>query len=81
MISSESIIRLIHDHEILCAETDLAPGTDLFSQGLDSVALMQLLLHVEERFGLTVSPSEITRDRFATPAALACYLSQVRAAA
>lgn len=81
MISAASVIDLIHEHEILAAGSDIAPDTDLFSQGLDSVALMQLLLHVEDRFGLAVAPSEITRERFATPAALASYLRQIRAAA
>ena len=46
--------------------------------GLDSMAMMQLLLLIEERFGLTINPAEMTRERFATASALAGFLGEKR---
>lgn len=76
MISPSQVIQLIEEHGILVLDEPLEAGTNLFSQGLDSVALMQLLLLLESEFQLSLSPSEINRERFATPEALANYLSE-----
>lgn len=39
--------------------------TDLFEAGLDSMAIMQLLLLIDERFGVTLTSSDLTRANFA----------------
>lgn len=45
--------------------------TDLFDAGLDSMGVMQLLIHLEETHGLRVPEDEITRENFATVGRLA----------
>ncbi|MBY8848280.1 phosphopantetheine-binding protein [Saccharothrix longispora] len=48
----------------------LDPDTDLRAAGLDSMATVELLLRVEEAFGVDVPDSELTAATFATPGAL-----------
>ncbi len=39
---------------------------DLFAAGLDSMAIMQLLVMVEDRFGAAIPPEEMTTEKFGT---------------
>lgn len=77
-ICPAAVIALLTSEHILEPQEPLTPDTDLFSMGLDSMAMMQLLLQIEEHFRLTVSPAEMTRERFATPSALAGFLEEKR---
>ena len=77
-ISPAAVIELLTTEHILEPQEPLTPDTDLFSMGLDSMAMMQLLLLIEERFGLTINPAEMTRERFATASALAGFLGEKR---
>ena len=77
-ISPAAILELLTAEHILEPQEPLTPDTDLFSMGLDSMALMQLLLQIEEYFGLTIHPGEMTRERFATARALAEFLGEKR---
>ena len=44
------------------------PDIDLLEEGLiDSLDYIELLLWIEEAFGLKMSPSELTREEMATP--------------
>jgi len=81
-ISAASVIDLLTEQQIIDISEPLTPEADLFACGLDSLAMMQLLLHLEQRFNVQVSPTEMTRERFATASTLAAYLAnQPRAAA
>lgn len=51
-------------------------GDDLFAAGLDSMAVMQLLVAVGERWGVQLEAAEVTRENFATAAALAGLLGR-----
>ena len=75
-ITADSIIALLHEHDILCADEPISAECDLFTLGLDSLAMMQLLLHLERRFELAIPPAEITRERFSTPQRLAAWLQE-----
>jgi acyl carrier protein len=37
---------------------------DLFAAGLDSMGIMQLVLAIEETFGITPEPTDLSRDHF-----------------
>lgn len=54
----------------------LTPESDLFDAGLDSMAIMQLLLLMEERYGIMLTASDVTRDNFNTAQVLAALLRQ-----
>jgi len=77
-ITPAAVIELLTAEHILEPQEALTPDTDLFSMGLDSMAMMQLLLLIEERFHLSINPAEMTRERFATAAALAGFLGEKR---
>jgi acyl carrier protein len=47
-------------HESVCADTDL------HSEGLDSLMLMQLILLLEREFSITISPEDLDRVNFST---------------
>ena len=42
----------------------LTADSDLFEAGLDSMAIMQLVLLLEEHFGVTIDPAELSLDNF-----------------
>lgn len=77
-ITSAAVIELLTAENILEPQEPITPDTDLFTLGLDSMAMMQLLLQIEERFRLTIQPAEMTRERFATAGALASFLGEKR---
>ena len=45
-------------------------------QVLDSMRTVQLILMIEEEFGLKISPAEFERERWRTPRAVICDLQQ-----
>mgnify|MGYP000034026644 CR=1 FL=1 len=75
----ESIIALLIENDILGTEDPLGPDSDLFALGLDSLALMQLLLHLENRLGRSIPTSNLIHSHFSTPARLADWLHSLPA--
>jgi acyl carrier protein len=43
---------------------------DLVAAGLDSLGMVELLIQVEERYGITFPDDLVAQETFATPAAL-----------
>ncbi|MCW0218472.1 MAG: phosphopantetheine-binding protein [Prosthecobacter sp.] len=74
-ISPNAVIALIVEHQIVETDVPLTPESDLFASGLDSLAMMQLMLHLERQFGVRISPGEMTRNHFASATVLARWLS------
>jgi len=70
-ITAESIISLLTEHHLLETDESLQPDSDLFTLGLDSLATMHLMLHLEREFGISMPTSAIKRESFATPEKLA----------
>lgn len=56
---------LIHEQLFPLDET-ITDESDLFSEGLDSMALMQLIMLMEQEFHITLGPEDLNRDYFAT---------------
>jgi acyl carrier protein len=81
-ISPSHVLKLLIDQQIVDPAEPITADSDLFACGMDSLAMMQLLLHLERVFSVRIAPEEMTRDRFATAASLATWLSgRLRAAA
>lgn len=63
----EKLLKMIEElcgDEIVIEEPDI----DLLEEGLiDSLDYIELLLRIEDEFGLKMSPSELTREEMATP--------------
>ncbi|MDD5198180.1 MAG: phosphopantetheine-binding protein [Terrimicrobiaceae bacterium] len=54
----------------------LAPETNLYDAGLDSLAIMQLLLLLEEEFSIAIPVESVSRANFATIRAIAGLLRE-----
>lgn len=50
--------------------------TDLYETGLlDSLGTIELLIQIEEKLGIKIEPTEVSRDEINTPNKLIKYLS------
>jgi acyl carrier protein len=74
----DSIIALLIEHDILSTEDPILADSDLFTLGLDSLALMQLLLHLEARFKVAIPVESITAAHFTTPERLAGWIREMQ---
>lgn len=62
--------------EILELEPAFGAEDDLFHAGLDSMAIMQVILILEEEFGVKLPDCAIKRETFATARSIATVVSQ-----
>ncbi len=63
----EKLLKILEE---LCGDEIIRedPDIDLLEEGLiDSLDYIELLLKIEDEFGLKMSPSELTREEMATP--------------
>jgi diaminopimelate decarboxylase len=67
----ERIVFEIVRGELPEAGPELTPRSDLVAAGLDSLAVVRLLLGVEERTGIWVDEAELTPENLASAEALA----------
>lgn len=73
MTITESLRTLI-DAELFPLDESVTDSTDLYSEGLDSMALMQLILLLEREFGIAITPDDLGRENFATLADMATFV-------
>lgn len=71
------LLQIIQD-EILGSPEPLTPDSDLFEAGLDSMAIMQLLLHIEEHFQINLEPVDLSRENFRTATKIAALITSKR---
>ena len=74
--TSDQILELLRDNDIVEGASALTADSDLYLAGLDSMALMQLLLQIELVLGVQIEPGEITRERFSSAGCLAGFLNE-----
>ena len=68
------IIDWMNDEGVMELDWDFPEDGDLFAAGLDSMAVMQLVVAVEDRFGIELGPEELTKANLATPTTLAALI-------
>jgi len=73
---AEEILAVIREEGIVELADGFGSGDDLFEAGLDSMAVMQLLVAAGERFGVTLDVGDVTRENFATAEALARLIGE-----
>ncbi|WP_035607410.1 phosphopantetheine-binding protein [Haloferula sp. BvORR071] len=76
----QDLIELIRS-EILDTTEPLAPQSDLFAAGLDSMGIMQLLLAIEDRFGVAMDPADLSRENFSTAEKIAALVAEKKGTA
>lgn len=69
------LIDWLNDEGVLELDWDFPEDGDLFTAGLDSMAAMQLVVAVEDRFGIELGPEDLTRANLATPTTLAALIA------
>jgi aryl carrier-like protein len=74
-MSASAVIDLITSHQILDTEEPLHPESDLLALGLDSLAIMQLLLALETHAGRSLAHAEISREHLRTPSTIAAWIA------
>lgn len=57
--------------EIIETGPDFNEQSDLYDAGLDSMATMQLVIRIEQIFGIKLPANKITKENFSSVAALA----------
>ncbi|MEE1748366.1 phosphopantetheine-binding protein [Streptomyces sp. NPDC059118] len=63
----------------LAARGPLAADASLRAAGLDSLAMVELLVQVEQAYGISIPDENLVADTFATPAQLWDVVSALRA--
>jgi acyl carrier protein len=79
MNHTESLRTLI-DQQLFPLDAAVPADADLYAEGLDSMALMQLILLLEREFGIAITPDDLGRENFATLASLAALVSRKQTA-
>lgn len=69
------VIDWLNDEGVLELDWDFPEDGDLFTAGLDSMAVMQLVVAVEDRFGIELGPEDLTKANLATPTTLAALIA------
>jgi acyl carrier protein len=70
----ETKLLSILSSDILELEPDFKCTDDLFEAGLDSMAIMRLLIHVESAFGCRLPVSQVNRENFSTVQKIAALI-------
>jgi len=65
---------------MLPVDAELTSELDLIAAGLDSFALVELLIQIEEHYGIRVDDELVAQEMFATPATLWRIISPLLAA-
>jgi acyl carrier protein len=68
-------------HGVLPLLPELADDTCLRNHGLDSLATIEVLIQLEDAYGVSIPDTLLTADTFATPASLWRVLVEVGASA
>jgi acyl carrier protein len=70
------LIDWLNDEGVMELDWDFPENGNLAEAGLDSMAIMQLVVAVEDRFGIELQPEDLTREALATPTTLAALIAE-----
>jgi acyl carrier protein len=68
------LIDWLNDEGVLELDWDFPEDGDLAAAGLDSMAVMQLVVAVEDRWAIELGPEDLTKANLATPITLAALI-------
>jgi acyl carrier protein len=75
----QQLVTLVSER-LLETQPGFGPESDLYEAGLDSMALMQLLILVEEEYGVSIPESALTKQNFSTVRHLSQIIRERRSA-
>lgn len=73
-------LRLLISEQLFPLDDSVTNESDLHSEGLDSLALMQLILLLEREYSVSVSPEDLNRENFSSLEKLSEFVSTKKAA-
>jgi acyl carrier protein len=76
----QHLLKLVQE-KLIETGAPLTAETDLFSVGLDSMGIMQLMISIEETLEVRVPESQVTRDNFTSANCLAALVRRVASGA
>ncbi len=77
MNTLDEVMKYIQTELAPGVNSDLTPDTDLFSSGrLDSTAMLDLILWVEETYGFSVQNEDLMPENFGTPRNIVDYVQK-----
>jgi acyl carrier protein len=71
---AQEVLAWLGTEGILMLPDECGEEEDLFAAGLDSMAVMQLMVAAEVRFGAVFAPGDLTRRHLGTPSSLAALI-------
>jgi acyl carrier protein len=74
----QQLVQLVSER-LLETQPGFNADSNLYDSGLDSMAIMQLLILIEEEFGVALPESELTRQNFSTVRSVAGLIRARRA--
>jgi acyl carrier protein len=74
-VSAPEVLEMIREEGLVDIDADFPVEGDLFEAGMDSMAVMQLIVIIEERFGVVLGPEDVSRDLIGTAERLAELIS------
>ena len=73
----EDLIDWLNAEGVMDLDWDFPVDGDLFTAGLDSPAVVQLMVAaLEDKYGVEFGPEDLTREQLATPQALADMITR-----
>lgn len=69
------LIDWLNDEGVLELDWDFPEDGNLAGAGMDSMAVMQLVVAVEDRYGIELGPDDLTKENLATPITLAALIA------
>ena len=74
-MEASEIIGWLNREELLELDDGFPEDGDLTTAGMDSMAVMQLVVAAEQEFGVVLGPADLTRANLATPRSLAALIA------
>ncbi len=78
-VEGNTVIEWLRSEQILDLTECFSIRDDLFLAGLDSMAVMQLVVAAEDRFGVVLQAADLSKENLCTAESLAALLTTRRA--
>ena len=75
---AEDVVDMLRAEELFEMPAQVAPDADLFEMGMDSMAVMHLIVVIEERWGVALGAADASKESLGTPARLAATIQARR---
>jgi acyl carrier protein len=74
----DDVMKMLREEGLVELADDCGVEVDLFQAGLDSMAVMQLIVVIEERYGVALGVADASQEALGTPASMAATINAKR---